>query len=121
MSPKFAIALALFLFLIGSAGAQTLRQQQQREASQKQVEILWQEATQKLSSVSVNSSALTEDARRELARLNDELKTAQDMAGRKVGAMKAADSQDWERFKAEAYAAIADLDRIYGRMQSLKK
>ncbi len=118
------LTIVLLLSVSGPAaaqGAQTLKQQQQREAAEKQVEMYWQEANQKLNTMNVSTSGLNDDTRRDLGRLNDELKAAQEMTSRKVAQMKAAGSQDWERFKVESYAAIDNLNRICGRIQSLNR
>lgn len=120
MSRMTWFILSLLLLVSAPLGAQTMKQQQQREASQKQVDIRLREVQQKLGGVKIDSAVITDEARNELKRLTEELKTRQEIAGRKLGAMKGADSLNWERLKAEANAAVDDLNRVYDRMVSLK-
>jgi hypothetical protein len=112
--------LSLIVLASSPLDAQTMKQRQQREVSEKMVEIRLNEVHQKAGSLSMNSEALGDEAKKELQRLTEELKTRREMAGRKLGEMRAADSRSWERLKAEANAAVDDLNRIYDRIQSLK-
>lgn len=118
-------SLVLVLILVLSApaalNAQTMRQQQQRETSQRQVEMRLYEVRQKLRSLNIKTSELEENSRREFNRLTAELREKQEMVGRKMGAMRAADSRNWESCKAQANAAVDELYSVYNRLQSLEK
>ncbi len=110
-----------FLFAGFAAAADTIREREQKEAYQKQMELRLAEVNQKLSTVTSRASDVKEDSRSEFNRQLEELQKRRELASRKLAELRAASGQDWERLKAETYAAIGDLDRMYDRMKPLLK
>jgi hypothetical protein len=113
------IVITVFLACTGLLSAETGRQRDQREADLKQVELRLDEISRKIAAVRVNPADLQEDGKKELSRITDDLRAKQEIAQRKFGEMRGANRQDWDRLKAEANAAIDELHRIAGRLQSL--
>jgi hypothetical protein len=116
-----SLIVILAVFASSPLGAQTMRQRQQREANQKQVELRLNEVRQKFRGLNASADAVDENTRNELKRLTAELSIKQETAERKLAEMKAADGRDWERCRAEANAAVDALNSVYNSMQSLKK
>lgn len=119
---RIVVVTVMFFFVGGMAAAgETVRQREQREAFQKQLEIRLNEVNQKLSSIGSRGSDVKEEYKEEFKRQAEEMQKKQEFVQRKMGDLRSASGQDWERLKAEASAAIDDLNGIYVRMSSLPK
>lgn len=119
---RYGLIITMFwLFLAPPSTAETMKEQEQKAALRKQLEIRLREANDKASSLNGKTSRIKEELKSEYERRMNELRKKQEIAGRKLAELGSARGQDWDRLKAETNAAIDDLNRAYDAVSSLVK
>jgi hypothetical protein len=115
------IVTMIWIFLAPAVIAETMREQEQKAALRKQLEIRLREANEKVSSLGGKASGIKEELKGEYQRRMTDLRKRQEIAGKKLAELGSARGLEWDRLKAETNAAIDDLNRAYDGVSSLLK
>ncbi len=119
---RHAVLITVLCLVFSNVMAfETMKQREQREALQKQLELRFRDVNQKLEQLTGKSANIKEDSRNEFKNRMEELRKKQELASKKLGELGSASGQDWDRLSAETNAAIDDLNRMYDRISSLFK
>jgi DNA-binding transcriptional MerR regulator len=113
--------MVLSLVFATVQAAETVKQREQREAYQKQLEARLHEVDQKLNRLRGKASDVKDDSRQEYRQKMEELKKKRETAGKKLQELKSAGASDWDRLKMETSFAIDDTNSMYDRMRSYFK